>query len=274
MPNIAKSVGDGGRNNKSDTRIVQKLLNNFINALGLPALLVDGDCGAITIAAIRKFQKQIVGLSNPDGRVDPGGRTIGALNATAGGGGDADPDQLSGADWRHANQAKYANSQSTEDLIPEFRGNVQRFVDAMRAGGANVRISSTRRNRVRAYLMHYCWRTARHEISPSAVPPEPGCAIIWDHGNLTASRRAAQEMKTLFNIAFKPSLTSRHIAGKAIDMTIHWSGTVTVEDANGNSFNLAEPRSGFTNDRLHKIGKTYRVIKLLRDPPHWSTDGR
>lgn len=274
MPDISKSVGAGGQNNKSDTKIVQKLLNNFIVALGLPALVEDGDCGAKTVAAIKKFQSQIQGYSKPDGRVDPGGKTIAALNATASRSENADSSQLSGSTWWHANQAKYANSDSINDLIPQFREKVQLFVDAMRSAGANVRITSTRRNRIRAYLMHYCWRIAGNEIAPSTVPAEPGCPIVWDHGNLAASRKAAQEMKDLFNIAFKPSLTSRHIDGKAIDMTIHWSGTIKVKDATGKSFDLGEPRSGNINARLHEIGKSYGVIKLLKDPPHWSTDGR
>ncbi|NJM51698.1 MAG: hypothetical protein HC843_13205 [Sphingomonadales bacterium] len=275
MPEISKSVGKNGQNNIGDTKIVQKLLNNFIHALGLPALIEDGDCGAKTITAITKFQSQMMGFPNPDGRVDPGGRTLAALTAAPNNQQSVNrTDNLSGADWWHANQNNYKNSDEIADLIPEFRDKVQKFVNAMRSGGADVRISSTRRNPIRAYLMHYSFRVAKGEIAASAVPAQAGCSIIWDHGNAADSRRGAQEMKDLFNIAYRPSLTSRHIAGKAIDMTIYWSGTISVQDAAGRSYNLGEPRSGFINDRLHKIGASYGVIKLLSDPPHWSTDGR
>lgn len=276
MANIMKSVGAGGHNNKSDVRIVQTLLNNFVNALGLNALVVDGDCGDNTIKAIRKFQSQVAGISNPDGRVDPGGTTINALNGVAPSGPVAaiNSSMLSGAAWWHTNQARFANSQKTADLIPGFREDVERFIAAMRAGGANVQISSTRRNKVRAYLMHFSWRIARGEIAAGNVPPEPGCQIIWDHGNTAKSRAAAQEMKDLFNIAFKPSLNSNHIAGKAIDMTISWNGTLNMVDGQGRAVAVPPPSPGSLNAKLHQVGATYRVLKLLSDPPHWSTNGR
>lgn len=41
--------------------------------------MVDGDAGAKTVLAIEQFQKGIVGLNNPDGVVDPGGKTLKAL---------------------------------------------------------------------------------------------------------------------------------------------------------------------------------------------------
>jgi hypothetical protein len=275
MPDIVKSVGAGGQNNKADVRVVQTLLNNFINALGLPALVADGDCGEKTIKAIRKFQSVIVGAANPDGRVDPGGRTMTALIGTAPATAPAsDSSQLSGAAWWHANQAKYANSHKIEDLIPGFREDVQRFVDAMRAGGASISISSTRRNKIRAYLMHYSWQVAGGAVAASAVPAEPGCPIIWDHGNSAKSKAAAKEMKDLFNIAFKPSLTSNHIAGKAIDMTITWNGTLNMVDGNGRAVAVPPPSPGSLNAKLHQVGATFRVLKLLSDPPHWSTNGR
>ena len=102
-----------------------------------------------------------MGLANPDGRVDPGGRTLEGLNGSAPPGPAADDSQLSGAGWWHANQANYANSNSTADLVPDFADKVERFIDAMRAGGASVRVALTRRNKVRAYRMHYSWRLAR-----------------------------------------------------------------------------------------------------------------
>lgn len=273
MPDITGSVGQGGRNTKADVRIVQKLLNNFTTGLGLPALEVDGGYGDNTGKAIRRFQAQVMGLSNPDGRVDPGGRTIRALNAPAHAAPANDPALLSGADWWHANQARYTNSDKITDLVPDFAAKVQTFVSAMRGAGAQVRVSSTRRNKVRAYLMHYSWRVASGDVAPGAVPPEPGCSIVWDHGNDAASRQAAAEMRDLFNIAYQPSLRSRHIDGMAIDMTISWSGTLTMPDGHGHTVTVPPPGSGDINARLHQVGASYGVIKLLSDKPHWSTDG-
>lgn len=73
---IQGSVGQSGQNAEQDVRIVQGLLND--NAVE-PPLRVDGRSGPATVGAIRWFQERALGLRNPDGRVDPGGRTWQAL---------------------------------------------------------------------------------------------------------------------------------------------------------------------------------------------------
>ncbi len=82
MVNINGSVGRGGRNSYADTKAVQNLLNRH-RAVVAPqkALVPDGDIGPLTISAILRFQNLVVGLSSPDGRVDPGGTTLRHLNA-------------------------------------------------------------------------------------------------------------------------------------------------------------------------------------------------
>ncbi len=266
MPDLANSVGNGGVNNMSDVKIVQRLLNKYAGQLGISRLGDDGRIGATTIAAIRKFQTFSFGIDSPNGRVDPGGRTITALNASA-------SMPHSGAKWWHAHQARFANSVQIADLHPDFRDKAARFINAVRMAGAQIVISSTRRNAARAYLMHYCWRLARGEISPSDIPAYPGCAIGWDHGTIAASRKAANEMVVLFAIKFQPSLSSRHIEGKAVDMQISWTGKILVKDAKGNRTELNKPANASENQTLHRIGVTYGVFKLLSDPPHWSIDG-
>lgn len=77
---IKASVGRGGKNNKHDVLCVQAGLNRHLKA-PFRRLTEDGVCGARTIAAVEEFQRQIVGLQNPDGRVDVGGRTYQALMA-------------------------------------------------------------------------------------------------------------------------------------------------------------------------------------------------
>ncbi|ATY34551.1 hypothetical protein CVN68_10465 [Sphingomonas psychrotolerans] len=181
---------------------------------------------------------------------------------------------LSGAAWWHANQARFPNSAAIGDLVPAFRDAVTDFIEALREAGATVKVSATRRNRTRAQLMHYSWRIAHGSIVPKDVPAIPGCAIKWDHKDLARSKQGAQEMVDLFGIAFQPSLTSRHIEGRAIDMTIGWAGTIQLRDKAGKLRALGAPRSGDTNKDLHAIGATYGVRKLVSDPPHWSDDGR
>jgi hypothetical protein len=276
MASISASVGEGGVNNKADVAVVQKLLNAHMAAMGLPPLVEDGLIGGNTNKAIRRYQQMVMGSGAPDGRVDVGGGTWASLSAGASvtpppaPAGDA---ALSGAAWWHANQANFPNSAKLADLAEPFQGKAAKFIEALKAAGAQVSVSSTRRNEIRAYLMHYCSRVASGEVAPSAVPAKTGCSIKWDHGNLARSKAAAREMKELFNIAFPASLTSLHIKGEAVDMTIGWAGTLSIADATGKVHAIGAPRSGESNRDLHAVGASYGVRKLLSDPPHWSSTG-
>jgi hypothetical protein len=182
---------------------------------------------------------------------------------------------LSGKAWWLANQAKYPNSRQVADLEPEFRDKVEAFIDTLRAAGAMVRISSTRRSAARAYLMHYSWAVAFAEVEPGDVPAHADVDILWDHGDTETSRQAAMEMVKLFGLAVRASLTSNHIKGLAIDMDIAWKGTLVLSHPPSLMARIETlPRSGM-NRQLHEIGDRYFGVKKLKsDPPHWSYNGR
>lgn len=78
---INKSVGKGGVNASDDVKKVQSLLNGFAAEAGFAPLSVTGVSDAATVEAITAFQRHILGFHHPDGRVDPGGRTIRGLQA-------------------------------------------------------------------------------------------------------------------------------------------------------------------------------------------------
>lgn len=82
---ISASVGNGGVNHKSDSETVQRLLNNVPPHQGgpNPKLVVDGLPWQKTQAAIRQFQRVQCGFQWPDGRVDPGQKTLAKLNEFA-----------------------------------------------------------------------------------------------------------------------------------------------------------------------------------------------
>ena len=80
MTTIEGSVGQDGDNRESDVRIVQRLLNGH-DLTPLAALAEDGRSGSRTIEAIRHFQTRHLGQQSPDGRVDPGGKTIRKLSS-------------------------------------------------------------------------------------------------------------------------------------------------------------------------------------------------
>lgn len=81
---IAKSVGEGARNDVADVRIVQVLLNLNSAAWSGAArtqLGVDGQIGPNTINAIKAFETQAMGLPASDGLVTPGDATMARLLA-------------------------------------------------------------------------------------------------------------------------------------------------------------------------------------------------
>lgn len=81
MELIVQSVGDKGKNNFKDVSIVQSLLNGCLHLLTpLRPLEPDGNAGLKTIFAIKEFQRRVANINNPDGRVDPSGKTLELLN--------------------------------------------------------------------------------------------------------------------------------------------------------------------------------------------------
>lgn len=181
----------------------------------------------------------------------------------------------SGSNW----VARYPTSTRISDLAPAFANSVSSFVGALRDAGATVRIGATLRPPQRAYLMHWSWRVANEGYDPRRVPPQDAVDIIWDHTDARgeydelASRHAARDMVNGYEIAFRPSLASRHTEGRAIDMTINWAGALSVRDAASKVVAITStPRSG-ENSALQTVGASYGVVKLASDPPHWSDDG-
>jgi putative chitinase len=81
---IKQSVGAGGVNNKLDVKIIQAALNLSRSQLVEPpsVMVIDGIMGKKTISAIELYQVAVVGMSKPDGRIDPNGTTIKNLKKT------------------------------------------------------------------------------------------------------------------------------------------------------------------------------------------------
>ncbi|MGH6713326.1 MAG: hypothetical protein ACREEK_30765 [Bradyrhizobium sp.] len=182
----------------------------------------------------------------------------------------------SGAQW----VARFPDGKTTSALGDDFRPGCEAFIAAMKAAGANVSVNSTRRPEQRAHLMHFAWRIHKQTRNPQNVPAKAGVNIAWVHrtaggaADLTASRKAATAMVNGYGIAFQPALKSRHSEGRAIDMSIKWTGKLAIKNNSGTVVTISStPRNGFNAD-LRRVGKTYGVTKHTTDPPHWSTDGR
>jgi hypothetical protein len=278
LARISSKVGRGATNRAVDVKIVQALLNKFSKRTGLAKLKEDGLFGSKTEAAIEAYQRKVMKISPVLKVIAPGSLQHRALMVGLPPGGarpqNFDPNDLSGLCWFDRNQKKYSTSTSERDLESGFRTKVEAFLKALKAAGARVTISTTRRPKARAQVMHYAYRVAKRELDPSKVPVIPDVKIVWDHGNKDRSVYGAREMVKAFNIADRPSLTSHHITGKAIDMTISWSGDLSIIDGKGKTVIIKTgPRNG-NNTELHKVGTSYGVKKLVRDKPHWSFDGK
>lgn len=176
--------------------------------------------------------------------------------------------ELSGSQW----VTRYPTSTSISDLISPFREHVEAFISALQAAGATVSVNATLRPPERVYLMHYSYSIA-NGADPSGVPAMAGVAIDWVHHDssggvdLSASKSAAQDMASGYDIAYPPALSSRHTEGRAVDMTVGNFVGKTFTDGSGTN-------STVTNQSdLETLGASYGVIKLRSDPPHWSDDG-
>jgi peptidoglycan L-alanyl-D-glutamate endopeptidase CwlK len=127
---IRHSVGEGGRNLPDDTGKIQRLLN----ANGArPPLVVDKRVGPKTIRAIRRFQSGF--MRRPDGRVDPGGRTLRNLNAS--GQRTVSPDEQ--VQWS-GNSARWSQAKKLASMNPNMRRKVEQVLAALRKRGFKPKV--------------------------------------------------------------------------------------------------------------------------------------
>lgn len=186
----------------------------------------------------------------------------------------------SGKYWKTWADTNAKNSTKLADLDNGFKIKVDEFIAALKAAGATVTISTTKRSDKRAYLFHWSWKISQDKCKAKDATAMKGVDIEWDHGSDKESKAGAQEMVTAFGLAVPPkstnapSLTSNHIAGKAVDMTIKWSGEIEIKNKKGVKTKVKYVSNVNANSTLHSIGASYGVKKLTTDAPHWSHNGR
>ncbi len=186
----------------------------------------------------------------------------------------------SGKYWVTWAKTHAKNSNKINDLEASFMSNVKAFIKALTDAGAKVDVSTTKRNDKRAYLFHWSWKISQSKCKPSDAKKMIGVDIQWDHGDIAKSKAGALEMVNGFGLAIPPrsinppSLTSNHVRGKAIDMTIKWNGTIKVKKKDGGEVQITYSSNVNKNTVLHSIGESYGVKKLKTDAPHWSYNGR
>jgi len=122
---ITSSVGKGGANKKSDVIKIQRALNIIF-----PSLLLDTDglCESKTIRRIVRFQKKF--MNNPDGRIDPSGRTLKRLNS-------ASPDMQS--EWS-GDSSRWPLDKKLSSLDRRMRPKVERVLATLSDEGYKPKI--------------------------------------------------------------------------------------------------------------------------------------
>ena len=91
---------------------------------------------------------------------------------------------------------------------------------------------------------------AKAKQDPASVPSMPGVEIQWDLGDPSKTRAASKAMMQGYGIVYPAALVSRHTQRLAIDMTVAPMPADAIQ-----------------------MGAAFGVIKLVDDPPHWSSDG-
>ena len=78
-PTLSGRVGKNGANSPIDVRIIKALLNTYQRKNGRPSLPMDTVDTDTLVTHIENFQKQQMKVTAPDGRIDPGGKTLSGL---------------------------------------------------------------------------------------------------------------------------------------------------------------------------------------------------
>jgi hypothetical protein len=82
MPVITRSVGKGGTNRSEDIQTIQELLNANLHLLiPLAPLRVNGMIDDALVFAIEEYQRRVLHMRYPDGKMDPKGRTLRSLSS-------------------------------------------------------------------------------------------------------------------------------------------------------------------------------------------------
>ncbi len=99
------------------------------------------------------------------------------------------------------------------------------------------------------------------ELVRRAKSLEMSAIAITDHGNMFG---AVEFYRAATKVGVKPIIgLEAYIA----------PGDRRNKDAKGKDVAIKSKPANGTNKQLHAVGKSYRVIKLVGDPKHWSVNG-
>lgn len=177
MKLITASVGNNGANQYPDVLLVQSLLHDK----GYNPGPIDGICGKKTVDAILKFQATF--LSNPDGRIDPGGTTWQKLtNNTT-------PSSAPSAPQWSGNSAQWPQDKKLASMHPTLRPKITALLQALASRGFQPKIV-------------YGWRSVKVQLE------------LYNQGK--------SKVKFSFHNAQLPDGTPNSYAADIIDARYNW----------------------------------------------------
>jgi hypothetical protein len=203
-------------------------------------------------------------------------------------------ERLSGAHWKQIADDRWGGATAEmSELESSFSTDLQAFIDMLATNGITHQLTAAYRPKERSYLFKYCLDVQNGRIAPKDVPAMAGVDIIWDHGNLAASRSAAKELAEKFGLVGLAAHPSNHNSGKAADMKLDFSGntdnkiTYTVggrtitrtiktnDEARVGVSSRGKTISAIGSRELSKAGADFGVKRALdNDIVHWSRSGR
>jgi len=256
---IVSSVGRNGKNIAIDVRVVQGLLNKH-SLSGFPfPLKVDGRSGANTIKRIEAFQKSIVKMTRPDGRIDRGGKSIRLLSGVVT---DACNNEIPIALSSDSVQVKYSNSISANQrIVSEYSFKVIKLA-LQKSGMSHAVITSTLRKPEKQAAIMY--RNAKKNYSAQKRMYGSTGDLVLEVYKANSSKDKDEVIKLMAE-KIKEQLklgkrTSKHVVTESVykNLNIIDIGVNSTRAVAGNTFNIKK----FTN-ALRELKTAGYISKVI-----------
>jgi hypothetical protein len=232
MGQIKKSVGKGGQNEEEDVQAVQELLNKFTNLGGYSKLKEDGKCGPKTLAAIGAFQKNVLNMTRPDQRVDPGRDTFKKLNENPSAVAKAAKEEAAKEDEKKDKEESKSAGKGGGKVTGKTSGVKQYILDFLQAVadhyGKEIYVTSGLRSiNKQAEVMWTFWtktvdRGRKYIWLRSHEPVRQQLDDWWTEGHKKDGDKSCEEkFKSKVVELAKSGVLSRHLSGQAVDIALN-----------------------------------------------------
>jgi hypothetical protein len=205
-----------------------------------------------------------------------------------------DDERLSGAHWKAIADSRWGGATpNMTELDSGFATDLQAFIDMLAANSITAELTAGFRPKQRSYLFKYSLDVWKGRIAPKDVPAFDDVDIVWDHGDLAASKKGAEDLAKKFGLVGVAAHPSNHNFGTAADMKMDFTQNtdnkityelkgktvtrkikVSDEARKGHSAS-GKSISNIGGRELSKAGADFGVKRALdNDIVHWSRSGR